>query len=33
MWDIILDLGFEVSELPKNKWQCMGEPTIGNSSI
>ena len=33
MEDIILDLGFEVNVLPKKTWQCMGEPTLGYSSV
>jgi hypothetical protein len=33
MGDIILDLGFEVNFLPKNTWQCMGEPTLGYSPV
>jgi hypothetical protein len=33
MGDIILDLGSEVNVLPKNIWQCMGEPTLGYSLI
>jgi hypothetical protein len=33
MGDIILDLGFEVNVLPKKKWKCMGDPTIGYSPI
>jgi hypothetical protein len=33
MGDIILDLGSEVNVLPKNTWQCMGEPTLGYSPI
>jgi hypothetical protein len=33
MGDIILDIGSEVNVLPKNTWQCMGEPTIGYSPI
>jgi hypothetical protein len=30
---IILDLGSEVNVLPKNKWQCIGEPTLGYSNV
>ena len=30
---IILELGSEVNVLPKNTWQCMGEPTLGYSPI
>jgi hypothetical protein len=30
---IILDLGFEVNVLPKKTWQCMGDATLGYSSI
>jgi hypothetical protein len=33
MGDIILDLGFEVNFLPKKTWECMGECTLGYSSI
>jgi hypothetical protein len=33
MGDIILDLGSEVNVLPKNTWQCMGEPTLGYSNV
>jgi hypothetical protein len=33
MGGIILDLGSEVNVLPKNTWQCMGEPTLGCSTI
>jgi hypothetical protein len=33
MGDIILDLGSEVNVLPKATWQCMGEPTLGYSTI
>ena len=33
MRDIILDLGSEVNVLPKNTWQCMGEPTLGYSIV
>jgi hypothetical protein len=33
MGDIILDLGSEVNVLPKNTLQCMGEPTLGYSSV
>jgi hypothetical protein len=33
MGDIILDLGSEVNVLPKNTWQCMGEPTLGYSPV
>jgi hypothetical protein len=33
MGDIILDLGSKVNVLPKNTWQCMGEPTLGYSSV
>jgi hypothetical protein len=33
MGNIILDLGSEVNVLPKKKWQCMGEPTLGYSPI
>jgi hypothetical protein len=33
MGDIILDLGSKVNVLPKATWQCMGEPTLGYSTI
>jgi hypothetical protein len=33
MGDVILDLGYEVNVLPKNTWQCMGEPTLGYSHV
>jgi hypothetical protein len=33
MGDIILDLGSELIVLPKNKWKCMGDPTLGYSPI
>jgi hypothetical protein len=33
MDDIILDLGYEVNVLPKNTWECMGECTLGYSTI
>jgi hypothetical protein len=33
MGDIILDLGYEFNVLPNNTWQCMGEPTLGYSSV
>jgi len=33
MGDIILDLGSEVNLLPKATWQCMGEPTLGYSTV
>jgi hypothetical protein len=33
MGDIILDLGSEVSVLPKKTWKCMGEPTLGYSHV
>jgi hypothetical protein len=33
MGDVILDLGSEVNVLPKNTWQCMGEPTLGYSPV
>ena len=33
MGDIILDLGSEVNVLPKMTWQCMGEPTLGYSTV
>jgi hypothetical protein len=33
MGDIILDLGSEVNVLPKTTWQCMGEPTLGYSTV
>jgi hypothetical protein len=33
MGDIILDLGSKVNVLPKDTWQCMGEPTLGYSTI
>jgi hypothetical protein len=33
MGDIILDLGYEVNVLPKKTWECMGEPTLGDSPI
>jgi hypothetical protein len=33
MGDIILDLGSEVNVLPKATWQCMGEPTLGYSTV
>ena len=33
MGDIILDLGSEVNVLPKATWQCMGEPTMGYSTV
>jgi hypothetical protein len=33
MGDIILDLGSEVNVLPKNTWQCMGDPTLGYSPV
>jgi hypothetical protein len=33
MGDIILDFGSEVNVLPKKKWECMGEPTLGYPPI
>jgi hypothetical protein len=33
MGDIILDLGFEVNVLPKATWKCMGEHTLGYSTV
>jgi hypothetical protein len=33
MGDVILDLGSEVNVLLKATWQCMGEPTLGYSTI
>jgi hypothetical protein len=33
MGDIILDLGSEVNVLPKATWKCMGEPTLGYSTV
>jgi hypothetical protein len=33
MGDIILDLGSKVNVLPRNTWQCMGEPTLGYSNV
>jgi hypothetical protein len=33
MGDIILDLDSEVNVLPKKTWKCMGEPTLGYSSV
>jgi hypothetical protein len=33
MGDVILDLGSDVNVLPKVTWQCMGEPTLGYSTI
>jgi hypothetical protein len=33
MGDVILDLGSEVNVLPKTTWQCMGEPTLGYSTV
>jgi hypothetical protein len=33
MGDVILDLGSEVNVLPKSTWKCMGEPTLGYSTI
>jgi hypothetical protein len=33
MGDIILDLGSEVNVLPKTTWKCMGEPTLGYSTV
>jgi hypothetical protein len=30
---IILDLGSKVNVLPKNTWQCMGEPALGYSPV
>jgi hypothetical protein len=33
MGDIILDLGSKVNVLPKNTWQCNGEPTLGYSHV
>jgi hypothetical protein len=33
MGDIILDLGSKVNVLPKDTWQCMGEPTLGYSTV
>jgi hypothetical protein len=33
MGDIILDLVSEVNVLPKMTWQCMGEPTLGYSTV
>jgi hypothetical protein len=33
MGDIILDIGSEVNVLPKMTWKCMGEPTLGYSSV
>jgi hypothetical protein len=33
MGDIVLDIGSEVNVLPKTTWKCMGEPTLGYSTI
>jgi hypothetical protein len=33
MGDIILDLGSEVNFLPKKRWQCMRELTLGYSPV
>jgi hypothetical protein len=33
MRDIILDLGSKVNLLPKKTWKCMGEPTLGYSTV
>jgi hypothetical protein len=33
MGDIILYLGSEVNVLPKATWKCMGEPTLGYSTV
>jgi translation initiation factor 2B subunit (eIF-2B alpha/beta/delta family) len=33
MEHVIQNLGTEVNVLPKNTWQCMGEPTLGYSPI
>jgi hypothetical protein len=33
MGDIILDLGSKVNALPKKKWKCMGDPTLGYSPV
>jgi hypothetical protein len=33
MGDIILDLGSKSNILPKNTWECMGEPTLGYSPV
>jgi hypothetical protein len=30
---VILDIGSEVNVLPKATWQCMGEPTLGYSTV
>jgi hypothetical protein len=33
MGDIILDIGSEVNVLPKSTWKCLGEPTLGYSTV
>jgi hypothetical protein len=33
MGDIILDLGSKVNVLPNTTWKCMGEPTLGYSTV
>jgi hypothetical protein len=33
MGDIILYLGSKVNVLPKATWKCMGEPTLGYSTV
>ena len=33
MGDVILYLGSEVNVLPKATWKCMGEPTLGYSTV
>jgi hypothetical protein len=33
MGDIILDSCSDVNVLPKNTWQCMGEPKLGYSPV
>jgi hypothetical protein len=33
MGDVILDLGSKVNVLPKSTWKCMGEPTLGYSTV
>jgi hypothetical protein len=30
---VILDLGSEVNVLPKKTWKCMGESTLGYSTV
>ena len=33
MYDVILDLGYDVNILPKNTWEQMGKPKLGWSPI